>query len=138
MILPAAFELRPQIGEIYISVMRMIFEFWKKDIMNIPQRKNRTLYGYAEMNVGDIRNIKKDNVIYDVKTCDNDSVKSHAGIYIMVNNETLVGGKPLSSITDKNAQDFMLLSIRGELVKIAQRGLKILPSSVYGQETTKL
>ena len=130
MILPAAFELRPQIGEEYISVMRMAFDSWKEDILKIPQRKNKILYGYAEMNVGDIRNIKKDNVIYDVKPCDNNSVKSHAGIYIMVNNEKLVGGKPLSDITDKNAQDFMLLSIRGELVKIAQRGLTVIPSTV--------
>lgn len=48
MILPAAFELRPQIGEEYVSVMHMIFESWKKDIMNFPQRKNRTLYGYMQ------------------------------------------------------------------------------------------
>ena len=135
MILPAAFELRAQMGEEYISVMRMVYDSWKEDILKIPQRKNRTLYGYAEMNVGVIRNIKKDNVVYDVKPCDNDSVKSHAGIYIMVNNEKLIGGKPLSNITDKNAQDFMLLSIRGELVKIAQRGLSIIPE-VNEQKST--
>lgn len=52
-ILPAAFELRPQMSEEYLSVMRMAFISWKEDILNIPQRKNRRLYGYAEMNVGD-------------------------------------------------------------------------------------
>lgn len=126
MILPAAFELRSQLAEEYLSVMRMAFDSWNEDLLKIPQRKNRTLYGYAEMNVGDIRNIKKDHVMYDVKPCDNAFVKSHAGIFVMVNNEKLVGGRPLQSITDKNAQDFMLLSIRQELVKIAQRGLRVI------------
>lgn len=129
MILPAAFELRVQINEEYLSVMRMVFDSWKEDILKIPQRKNRILYGYAEMNVGDIRNIKKDDVIYDVKSCENTSIESHAGIYITVNNEKLVGGRPLQNITNSNAQDFMLLSIRQELVKIAQRGLKVLQNS---------
>lgn len=101
MILPATFELRPHINEEYLSVMRMAFDLWKSDILNIPQRKNRELYGYAEMNVGDVRNIKKDNVVFDIKPCDNVSVKSHAGIFITVNNEKLVGGRPLLSITDK-------------------------------------
>lgn len=126
MILPAAFELRPHLSEEYISVMRMSFATWKEDILKIPQRKNRELYGYAEMNVGDVRNIKMDGVKYDVKPCDDMIVKSHAGIFITVNGEILIGGKPLMCITDKNAQDFMLLSIRQELVKIAQRGLRVL------------
>lgn len=42
MILPAAFELRPQMAEEYLSVMRMSFNSWKEDIMNIPQRKKET------------------------------------------------------------------------------------------------
>lgn len=124
-ILPATFELRPHIGEEYISVMRMVFNSWKEDLIKIPQRKNRILYGYAEMNVGEVRSIKKPNVIYDVKVCDNDTVESHAGIFITVNNEKLIGGRLLVSIKDKAAQDFILLSIRQELVKIAQRGLRV-------------
>lgn len=125
-ILPAAFELRPQLAEDYISVVRMSFESWKEDIYSIPQRKNRQLYGYAEMNVGEIRAIKKDSVIYNVVPKDNAIIKSHAGIIVSVNGETLVGGLPVSTIEDKNAQNFMLLSIRQELVKIAQRRLKEL------------
>ena len=125
-ILPTAFELRAQINEEYVSVMRMSIESWKKDILLIPQRKNRKLYGYAEMNVGDIRNIQKDNVTYDVRPCANDLAKSHAGIFITVGKEKLIGGRVLMSIEDKNAQDFLLLSIRQELARIAQRGLKVL------------
>ena len=125
-VLPAAFELRAQINEEYLSVMRMAVESWKDDILRIPQRKNRKLYGYSEMNVGDIRNIHKDDVVYDVKPCDNEIVKSHAGIFITVKREKLIGGRELMGIEDKKAQDFMLLSIRQELAKIAQRGLRML------------
>ena len=113
-------------AEEYLSVTRMSFVSWKEDILNIPQRKNRLLYGYAEMNVGEIRNIRKDNVKYDVVPCDNKTAPSHAGIFITVNNEKLIGGRPLLSIQDKNAQDFMLLSIRQELVKIAQKRLRTM------------
>lgn len=127
-VLPAAFELRAQISEEYISVMRMAVDSWKEDIIRIPQRKNRKLYGYAEMNVGAIRNIHKNNVTYDVKPCHNDTLKSHAGIFITVNKEKLIGGRELVSIEDKKAQDFILLSIRHELTKIAQQGLKMLSS----------
>ena len=126
MILPAAFELRPQMTEEYLSVMRMSFDSWKEDILKIPQRKNRQLYGYAEMNVGEIRIIRKDHVKYDVRPCDNTVTPSHAGIFITVNNEKLIGGRPLLSIQNKNAHDFMLLSIRQELVRIAQKRLRIL------------
>ena len=82
-------------AEEYLSVTRMSFVSWKEDILNIPQRKNRLLYGYAEMNVGEIRNIRKDNVKYDVVPCDNKTAPSHAGIFITVNNEKLIiqGGK---------------------------------------------
>ena len=125
-ILPAAFELRPHIAEEYLSVMRMSFNSWKEDILSIPQRRNRQLYGYAEMNVGEIRNIRKDHTKYDVIPCDNTTTLSHAGIFITVNNEKLVGGRPLLSIQDKIAQDFMLLSIRQELVRIAQKRLRVV------------
>lgn len=129
-ILPAAFELRPQLAEDYVSVMRMIFESWKKDVLSIPQRKNRQLYGYAEMNVGEIRDIQKDSVIYDVIPTDNATVKSHAGIVISVNGERIVGGRQISTINNKNAQDFLLLSIRQELVRLAQKRLKVLNHNV--------
>ncbi|MBQ8487601.1 MAG: hypothetical protein IJ533_08140 [Prevotella sp.] len=57
-ILPEAFKLRPSICESYLSVMRMSVSSWMNDIKAIPQHKNRILYGYAEMEVGEIRNIK--------------------------------------------------------------------------------
>lgn len=64
---PEAFRLRPTIKEEYISVMRIGIDSWKEDILKIPQRKNRILYGYAEMNVAEIRSINLEDVKYDVK-----------------------------------------------------------------------
>ena len=54
-ILPEAFRLRASITENYLSVMRITIPSWIEDIKQIPQRKNRKLYGFAEMNVGEIR-----------------------------------------------------------------------------------
>ena len=120
---PEAFCLRPSIKEEYISVMRMSFPSWADDVKNIPQRKNRKLYGYAEMGVDAIRNIQLKGVVYDVKECASDSFTSHAGIFISVNGENLVGGKILTTITPGIEQDFLILAIQRELVDIAQQGL---------------
>ena len=49
---PEAFRLRSSISENYLSVMRMSVPSWVEDVKKIPQRKNRKLYGFAEMNVG--------------------------------------------------------------------------------------
>lgn len=48
---------------------------------------------------------------------------SHAGIYILVNDENLIGGKKHESIQEGEEQDFLLLAIQRELVEIAQKGL---------------
>jgi hypothetical protein len=48
---------------------------------------------------------------------------SHAGIYILVDGENLIGGKKLESIHEGEEQDFLLLAIQRELVEIAQKGL---------------
>ena len=125
-LLPAAFELRPQISEEYISVMRTSIASWQDDLRRIPQRNNRKLYGFAEMNVGEIRHIKATVAKYDVYPCDNQIVKSHAGIFISINNEQLIGGRPLHSIKEKAAQDFLLLAIRQELVRLAQQRLQVI------------
>ena len=50
-ILPEAFRLRSSISEDYLSVMRMSVQSWVEDIKQIPQRKNRKLYGFAESGI---------------------------------------------------------------------------------------
>ena len=120
---PEAFRLRSSMAEDFLSVMRMSFLSWVEDVKRIPQRKNRKLYGFAEMNVGEIRHIRLKGVEYDVKDCSQNSIPSHAGIFIMINGERLIGGKALSTIAPGVEQDFMMLAIQRELVDIAQKGL---------------
>jgi hypothetical protein len=42
---------------------------WIEDVKRIPQRKKRKLYGFTELNVGEIRHIRLNNVSYDVLEC---------------------------------------------------------------------
>ncbi|MCR5038130.1 MAG: hypothetical protein K6A94_02175 [Bacteroidales bacterium] len=119
---PAAFRLRASLNEDYLSVIRMAVSSWLNDIMLIPQRKNRQLYGYAEMNVGEIRSIRFKDVMYDVTEVRSEAIRSHAGIFIQVKGENLIGGKKLESIQAGAALDFMPLAIQRELVDIAQKG----------------
>lgn len=123
---PEAFCLRAAISEEYLSVMRMSVASWQDDIRNIPQRKNRRLFGFAEMNVGEIRNIQLKRVKYDVLECDNEKLPSHAGIFISVDGERLIGGHRIQPISSGIEQDFLLLAIQRELVDIAQKGLREL------------
>ena len=125
---PEAFCLRAHLNEGYLSVIRTSVTTWLDDIKLIPQGKNRQLYGYAEMNVGEIRGIQLKNVVYDVEEVSSEATSSHAGIFIKVNGENLVGGKKLECIQDEVEQDFMLLAIQRELVDIAQKGLCPLES----------
>lgn len=119
-LLAPAFVLRSSVSEDYLSVMRMSVKGWEKDILRIPQYKNRRLYGYAELNIGDIRAIKLNLVEYDVKVVDNSKASSHAGIFVTVNGEPLIGGKHLTSLPEGTSEDFLLLAIRNRLVNLAQ------------------
>lgn len=122
---PEAFRLRGLLNEEYLSVMRMVIPSWKEDIKAIPQRKNRKLYGYAELNVGEIRDIRLKSITFDVRECPQSGTLSHAGIFISVNGERLVGGVRLNGM-DSMEQDFLVLAIQRELVDLAQKNLNTL------------
>lgn len=116
-----AFRLRESINEEYLSVVRMAISSWQEDIMHIPQRKNRLLYGYAVMNVAEVKKARFENVEFDVMECDNSVMKSHAGIYIYVGKERLKAGQRLAIMENDSAQDFLLLTIQRRLVEIARK-----------------
>lgn len=122
-IIPAAFELRESINESYLSVMRLSLDSWKQEMMLIPQRKNRHLYGYAEMNVGEVRSLKLTDVRYDVLPFPTERMKSHAGIVVTYKEDALQGGKPLESLPAGMTEDFLLLAIRSQLTTLAQKHL---------------
>lgn len=121
-----AFRLREHIAESYLSVLRMTIPTWQTDVMLIPQRKNRQLFGYAVMNVGEIREAKFQQVEYDDMAFNDQEMKSHAGIFITVDGEQLIGGKKLENIKDNDAQDFLLLLIQRRLVEIARKNLRMI------------
>lgn len=121
-----AFRLREHIAESYLSVLRMAIPTWQNDVMLIPLRKDRQLYGYAVMNVGDIRNAKFQQVEFDVKACNDKTMKSHAGIFISIGGQPLVGGKRIENVKDNASQDFLLLLIQRRLVDIARKGLRMI------------
>ena len=120
---PEAFRLRGNIAEEYLSVLRTVIPTWRDDVLSIPQRKNRQLYGYAEMSVKDIRNASFQDVSFDVAACNNLVMKSHAGIFITVGGEQLIGGKQLETIASETAQNHLLLLIQRRLVEIARKRL---------------
>ena len=125
-ILPEAFRLRASINEDCLSVVRISISSWIEDIKRIPQRNNRKLYGFAEMNVGEIRSIKLKSVDYDVRECATESMPSHCGIFITLNGKNLIGGKSFDWPETDIEQDFVLLAIQRELVDIAQKGLYVI------------
>ncbi len=104
----------------------MTIPTWQTDVMLIPQRKNRQLFGYAVMNVGEIREAKFQQVEYDVMAFNDQEMKSYAGIFITVDGEQLIGGKKLENIKDNDAQDFLLLLIQRRLVEIARKNLRMI------------
>ena len=115
--------------ESYISVSRMSVNTWMTDIKGISQYKNRRLYGYATLNIRQIRSITlyagNHPIIYDVIDCSNTNCKSHAGIIVQINDTILTGGH--NSIIDKleidEPEDFVMVAIQAELLKIAKTNL---------------
>lgn len=123
MLIPAAFELRDSIKETYLSVMRTNIPSWQDEILLIPQRKNRLLYGYAIMNVGDVRTLRLEDVAYDVLPFPTETMKSHAGITISHKGKQIQGGTHLESLAPGMTEDFLLLAIRSQLTTLAQKNL---------------
>lgn len=92
----AAFTLRHNEG--YISVARMAVEGWLEDIKRIPVTSTRQLGGFCKMRVGDIRGLgfayDEDNkVCFDVEDKATTTNKSHAGIIIMMSEQSIKGDK---------------------------------------------
>ena len=115
--------------EDYISVSRMSVNSWLTDINKIPQYKNRLLYGYATLNIGQIRLIKlfADDypIFFDTIDCSNADCKSHAGIIVQINGTTITGGhNPIFETLELNEpEDYIMMAIQAELLKIASPNL---------------
>jgi len=127
---PAAFNLRPQIHESYISVLRESCDSFLKDVKVVTHGKCPVLY--ARLNVGELRGLQvdslEDDVCFDVKIVDNTFLSSHAGIFIYINSQQIVGGEPLESYELRHgvSADSVLLLIREVLSDYARNKLEEL------------
>ena len=128
-LLLSAFALRvfkDGTAEEYISVNRMLVESWFDDIQKIPQRRNRRLYGYAELNVGQVRHIEMQvnghQVTYNVFDCSEGSTASHAGISVSMEGHAVKGGRNLfiSALAPNQPEGFVVMAIQEELLNIAK------------------
>ena len=111
-----AFMLESSTGETYISVLRLSMECFESDMEGI-KREGNVLYGYAQMNVGCIRNAsvpEHSEIKFDVLPRNAGKRKSHAGIFTTIDNKRIKGGMPQSP-------ERMLA--RMSLVNIAQSGI---------------
>lgn len=95
-----AFMLEEASGETYISVLRAAMECFLSDLEGIS-REGNTLYGYALMNVGCIRNAVVPNhpeIKFDVLPRNAGKRKSHAGIFTTIDNKRVKGGMPQTPV----------------------------------------
>ena len=125
---PAAFNLRPHIRETYVSVLRESCETFMNDLKVVT--RNTSPVSFAEMNVAELRDLTvdsiEDKVGFDVNETDNQSLLSHAGIFIFINEQQIVGGKPFESLELKHgtSADSILLTIRETLAAYAKKNIK--------------
>lgn len=121
---PAAFNLRPHMRETYISVLRESCDSFPDDVKTVAHGKYPALY--ARLNVGELRRLEveslEDEVCFDVKEVDNAYLMSHAGVFIYINKQQIVGGEPFESYELKHgiSADSILLSIREVLAEYAK------------------
>ena len=109
-----AFTLEPEINESYISVLRPAIPSFHDDMDGIKKEGN-VLFGFALLNVGEIRNTHIDypeTITLDVLPRNAGRRKSHAGIFAVVGRTKVRGGSPQSPVK---------MLIRMKLVNIAQR-----------------
>lgn len=111
-----AFTLDKDSNENYISVLRPAIDSFNTDFEGIKKEGN-ILYGYALLNVGEIRNCNipyHKEIEFDVLPRNAGKRKSHAGIFTTINNTKIKGGMP---------QTIERLLARSFLVKIAQKNI---------------
>ena len=126
-IIPAAFRLRSYKQEGYISVFRQSVDSFTSDIRSFDKGRNLPC---ASMNAGEIRTLYLSlgnlEVKYDVIAYPSPTALSHAGIVVFLNGVQLEGGCEAGLIRKLRADmpdQMLLLAIRKEIVKLAQKGL---------------
>lgn len=93
-----AFMLEADLKETYISVLRVAMDCFVHDMEGI-KRVGNSIYGYALLNVGKVRNIVLDGfptIHFEVHPKNSGTRKSHAGIFTIIADKKVKGGMPQS------------------------------------------
>lgn len=123
-----AFALRPRLHEDYVSVLRAGHGDFLQDLGTVS--KNSVDCTYALLSTEEVEmlaapEIYPNRVAYQAAAIDNKRMKSHAGIFVYVNGECLVGGQPLAKFVEcGQAQSGALLLIQLKLAKLAEKNIK--------------
>lgn len=127
---PVAFTLRSRLHETYISVLCESASTFEEDARRIAHSTDKLQY--ASFLVEELSSRKdffnEDEISYSVKTTDNETIKSHAGIFIAVNGVNVVGGEPFDSFSKKKgiSEEAILIDISKKLAMVAQKDIKSL------------
>ena len=137
-----AFALRPRLHEDYVSVLRISHRDFLSDLGTVS--KNSMDCTYALLSTNEVKDLAipevlPNHVSYLVAAVDNQRMKSHAGIFVSVNGECLVGGLPLAKFVEcGQAKSSTLLLIQMKLAKLAERNVKrILLSPFCGGQVSE-
>lgn len=132
----AAFTLRHNEG--YFSVSRMAVDGWLEDIKRIPTSPTRQLGGYCKMGVCNIRGLgfvydEENEVAFDVENKATDSNKSHAGIIVVLSENTIKGDKTvlLKPLPTGVSATGLLMRIQTKLAQFAAKNYVTI-GSVFG------
>lgn len=122
-----AFALRPRLKEDYISVLREQHPNFLVDLNVVC--KSSLDCTFSKLKVGDICQLKvpelKPNIIdFSVFEVNAKKIKSHAGIFVSVNGEKVIGGEPLSTFVKcGKAQNGAFLLLQLKLAKLAEKSI---------------
>lgn len=119
-----------------ISVNRLVVPSWLEEIKTIPQNRNRVLFGYSLMEIGDVMNqgFKWNDCTVDFFIADKSSRtnKSHAGIFTCFDSTVLKGDKDavLSPLNKDANAPALVLFIQMKLAKLANKQFMIIDKSL--------
>ena len=72
--------------------------------------------------------VTSEEIKYSVRETDNDRFKSHAGIFVAVNGNSIVGGEPFQQYLRQKgmSEETVLIGIAEQLAYTAQRNIKTI------------
>ena len=134
---PTAFQLRPGLKETYISVLCEEMPTFLSDARTIVMGKDKTQYASLPKEEIEERDyqVNSDKVAFTIKPADNNTFKSHAGIFISVNGHGVTGGEPFKEFMKEDGvpESTVLQEIGLFLADIAEKNLKTLNFDVLNE-----